>query len=562
MLRARDAATGERWVVFGPAPEGAGSGQGEGNDAFGLSTTRDEVAGEDAAVALDGMLSALERDAGAEGELRCWESRASSVVEGVEPLVGRPAAGCLGDAWAVYAGVFGETCPEVLPAVLDLLAEEVSYYALVTGKAYREHLAHSVRVMLAGRRILELAGSRARLNELLWRWLWRQTRFWKALGGRALVAFADRGAYEDGEGGRTPLRYVRRLRDNALRQERILRVAWLVASLFHDFGYPQSMATQSSRRRAHQLSPFTAVSRLRRTPEFSDSLEESLLLLDLRSRATGYGKTQDLFDLIEQSPGRNHSLGAAVIVLHLLHLLLARVAAARDSSDAAKDAVIDLALAFELAAHAISLHDLDSAEKRAGMRGQMSLSAAPLAWLLRAIDLIQEWDRPLLARVGGYAAPPSAPLVTPVRAVVLVVSGPDEGGEVTRYYRAASEELSDGRIRPDWFCDAGRELGPAAPLDPRPREPLPGGCPLALRKVEVGDSASGQIWKGDLLECDGGLGGPPASAATATPAARPAEPHPRCFQVGWTRDLDEFLRTGRNAEDLASLLLGGPWPAL
>jgi hypothetical protein len=126
--------------------------------------------------------------------------------------------------------------------------------------------------------------------------------------------------------------------------------------------------------------------------------------------------------MLSEALGRNHSIAGGIQILTMLRALLlnfCQVMMPPSGRMVPSDPVrlIDTFLAFELAARAVSVHDLDSQDKAGGLDGYIAFDTDPLGFLLHMVDFLQEWDRPVVRY--DLAVCPGDFLVMPFYGVVV-----------------------------------------------------------------------------------------------------------------------------------------------
>jgi hypothetical protein len=354
------------------------------------------------------------------------------------------------------------------------------------------------------------------------------------------------------------------------RQRRVVLLAWIITGLCHDLGYPTWHAAEQASKVHNDNMPVQVKSAWAGSPELTNFVKNSLFFCELRRRHMEYTKEDDLTAETAKSVVNNHSFASALTVLATLRKLLNRSQWAT-AIDWQADLMLDFVVAWELAAEAIALHDADSSKKAGKVRTPVAFSTNPLAWLLRTMDLIQEWDRPVHwpgALSSNYMIPFEA-------AAVRVVRGGDSKNRAVRIYRLLNRELlvkDSRRIRadvpfcsahwpgywsdfetsapePQWCWSEGAALQPFANVQGIERL-----CALQCRgsREENDNAILSQAGNPGLLDPDAIIQRSPDYFYENSAAE--CRSHSRCMHNFWARDVESYLNTGSNAEDLGRML--------
>jgi hypothetical protein len=182
-------------------------------------------------------------------------------------------------------------------------------------------------------------------------------------------------------------------------------------------------------------------------PSFRGFLEGSLLWQGFEKRFDPWRPSEEAFDALFRTLPQNHSVAGGLQILKLLHDLLPHWRRRWNRKTGQFETaygceLLDTVLAFEIAAAAASLHDLDTKDKRGEVDANLHFEREPLAVFLRVLDVLQEWDRPELRR--RMAGAQDDALLCPFQAVIA--KSPDTGtshrasGAVLELWRMLSEQ--------------------------------------------------------------------------------------------------------------------------
>ncbi|MGB2986636.1 MAG: hypothetical protein WBE26_12230 [Phycisphaerae bacterium] len=455
------------------------------------------------------------------------------------------------DAFVFYRDVFGMYCPEMYPAFFSLLEAESVLYAELRPKPYREHLAHPVFVFLAGRRILDNPDNLSEITDITFSELARHADFVQQLGERLPSPTGD---------AKTARESSQRAWNNLLatpwRTQRVVQLAWIVASLCHDLGYPAWHAAERAFSSKSDVLPLRSKPAWSGTPQLKEFVEGSLFFSDLRRRHKEYTAEQDLLNEVTKSVLRNHSFASALTVLATLREILER---ATPGLSRDPDEILDMVVAWELAAAAVALHDIDTPKKAGNVRRGVTFEETPLAWLLTTMDTLQEWDRPL-----RRLACDGAEYLIPFEGVAVRVEQNRDGiPVVSSVKRLVNRELvekgkSGPRIlRSMDFC-AAHWPGYWSDFSESRPEPAWGWNENVSLKVFVVDDG---VFDARLCEfqcegCDRRSAFVPSadSRFVNLRGLDDGRPHSRCYNDFWVLSIQEYLNTAGNAITLGRLL--------
>ncbi len=474
-------------------------------------------------------------------------------------------------AFEFYRNVFETFCPEIFPVFFSMLETEAVLYAKPNPKAYREHLAHPVYVFLAGRRILDCPTNLEEIADRTFARLANYEDFLKNLPDRLpMRKKVDKDCTEEKDSKEKWEEALDALMKDGDRQQRVVLLAWMITGLCHDLGYPTWHAAEQASKVKNDSMPVQVKSEWAGSPELTEFVKDSLFFCELRRRHMDYKKSEDLTSEVAKGVVKNHSFASALTVLSTLRTLLERCQWAL-SIDRKADRILDFAVAWELAAEAIALHDADSPKKAGNVRTPVALSTNPLAWLLRTMDLIQEWDRPV-----HWAGKFGDDYLIPFEAVaVRVVKNSDGKHRAVRIYRLLNRELLDAdgkRISKNVPLCPAHWPGYWSDFEARVPEPQWGWGVGAILQPFANITGMEQLYalncRGNRLKNDNDVlvhaGDPaihdPDSLIRRSPDyfyennADECRAHSRCMHNFWAQDVESYLNTGSNAENLGRML--------
>lgn len=458
------------------------------------------------------------------------------------------------EAFWFYQEAFGTLCPELYPSLLALRHAETLLYAEPQEKPYREHLAHPIFVFLAGRRILDHPLNIDEFGQRMFDRLMHDQAAVRAMLGRItwpgeLHISQDAPGKKDRSAANAPrkdpsplLASWEGLATNSVRRARVIRLAWIVAALFHDLSYPLTHAAGRAHRARNKVTPLRSVPDWCASPELSKFLEGSLFYSDLRNRHQEYTKPEDICKELARGVLKNHSFGSALMVLSTLHTMLERLP--HDTRYA--DDVLELVVAWDLAADAIALHDIESPQKAGNLNEYVAYDTNPLAWLLRTVDLLQEWDRPVREpRTGDYHVP--------FHGVAIGVACPSGASRVVNVHRITRIGPPDSISTPcptPGLCSACWPGWWNTYDKPRPAPTCDG---RRAQERELFRLASSPPLACFEVVCDG-QPSPPGLPDAGWVQLLPSSRHERWYGHFWPNAVQGFLNTGRNAARLGELL--------
>jgi hypothetical protein len=283
-----------------------------------------------------------------------------------------------------YCDLLSRIWPDLCPMVTDLLYLEWLLHVEPECQQYRDHLSHMFKVACLGTWMLERDGFASGVAE-------------HQFGGRA-KSWLD-----------SALPPVR-LTDSERRD--VVRWAFLLAALFHDFGYGYFLRTKLDQRLSRIYGWLSTASHntepsMRSQESFYGSLAGDFVRRHLACQNAGSDKSNDVqrrrvSGFVRDTLTLNHSTASCLFILHL-----------KDMLKNARALNPKLGVAFEIAAEAALIHDLADYGHWCGLAGATREPSAaagavnhfltrdshcevPVAVLLMLCDELALWGRPTL----------------------------------------------------------------------------------------------------------------------------------------------------------------------
>ena len=329
-----------------------------------------------------------------------------------------------------YHEFFARLWPDLACTVDGLLYVEWLHHLNPDSKSdhYRDHLFHMFKVACLGT------------------WLLTDTGLVKDLSG---WQFGVHRAGQRNFNAWLPRRFPRDpVELDAEEKESILRWAFLLAALLHDFGYAYSFRKRLDEKCAgihnwvaattHNTEPTSHMQEV-----FQRSLANAYLTAHVACEKSRGAPTKEPARRLQSGLVRNlltlnHGMSSALFILSLAERL--RMARALNPH---------LQIAFEIAAEAVMLHDMTKDERWSGLHRNFLTARtheeAPVAVLLMLCDELTVWNRPLLERKTGGALTVThrLDLSKCVPAIRLRLDGRRLGVTVLSRVRARAHEVRD-----------------------------------------------------------------------------------------------------------------------
>ncbi len=200
------------------------------------------------------------------------------------------------------------------------------------------------------------------------------------------------------------------------KDNRVKPFQWKLASLFHDIGYPVEFASR------HLLRPFAEnVNRITNSfgldnknlhfeivPHGFENLKNDKNSFELINKRLEEWKikidAKKVYDDLNKSGDINHGIISSLTVLYIIDRIYDKYNPERKKEDIFQEGMNCNQKFFEddiiSACSAIYIHDLVGKD---GCDIQIDRSKAPIAFLLRLSDCLQDWERPSSENLNGFS---------------------------------------------------------------------------------------------------------------------------------------------------------------